>query len=178
MEAKLQHVSVVMSWGDHWPLSWSIRIFCAGLQAVTWISVSVCWWNWLSHVYDICTFASCGCLVYNKICNKQILWIPLCILSIYFSIWRDNKLVFDTYISQDFKGFAHEIKGNPKSRTQDQMSYRTKETKEQHLWKDTYRRESLSTQQCTLQWNNKGGNNIFNKSYVNLLTTLGLIFIY
>jgi hypothetical protein len=83
---------VVMYRGDHWPLSWSIRIFCAGLQLVTWTSVNVCWWNWLSQVYDICTLPGCGCLVCYKTCNKQILWITLCILSIYFSLWRDNKL--------------------------------------------------------------------------------------
>ena len=90
---------VVMSWGDQWPLSWSIRIFCAGLQPVKWTSITVCWWNWLSHVYDICTLLGCGCLVCYKTCNKQILWIPLCILSIYFSIWRDNKLQFSIHTS-------------------------------------------------------------------------------
>ena len=89
---------VVMSWGDHWPLSWSIKIFCAGPQSVTWTSVTVCWWNWLSHVC-ICTLPGCGCLVCYKTCNKQILWIPLCILSIYFSIWRDNKLQFSIHTS-------------------------------------------------------------------------------
>ena len=75
---------VVMSWGDHWPLRWSIRIFCAVPQPVPWTSVNVCWCNWLSHVYDICTFPGCGCLVCYKTCNKQILGIPLRILSIYF----------------------------------------------------------------------------------------------
>jgi hypothetical protein len=90
---------VVMFWGDHWPLSWSIRNFCTGLQPVTWTSVTVCWWNWLSHVYDICTLPGCGCFVYYNTCNKQILCIPLCILSIYFCTWRDNKLQFSIHTS-------------------------------------------------------------------------------
>ena len=142
---------VVMSWGDHWLLSRSIRIFCAGLQPVTWTSVAVCWWNRLSHVYDIYTLPGCGCSVCCKTCNKQILWIPLSILSIYFSIWRDNKLQFLIHTSlKILKVLLMKLKEilnkRPKIRC-----YTEQRKLSSSICGKTYKREGLIAQQCTLQ---------------------------
>jgi hypothetical protein len=139
------------SWGDHWLLSWSIRIFCAGLAPVTWTSVAVCWWNWLSHVYDIYTLPGCGCSVCCKTCNKQILWIPLSILSIYFSIWRDNKLQFLIHTSlKILKVLLMKLKEILNKRPKIRCHTEQRKLRSSICGK-TYRREGLSAQQCTLQ---------------------------
>jgi hypothetical protein len=95
LEAKLQHVlewSCLGETTDLWAGQSEFSVLDS--KGATWTIVTVCWWNWLSHVYDICTLPFCGCLVCYKTCNKETLWIPLCILSIHFSIWRDYKLQF------------------------------------------------------------------------------------